>query len=98
MLIRRIPKLQTRQPDALFISHARLAEGGGIPEIGPLEIAPELVVEIISTSETQRRLNDKLTDYVAIGIDECWVVRPEERTVEVLALTPLGPQSIQNLC
>ncbi len=95
MLIRRVPKLQTRQPDVLFVSYARLAQGGGIPEIGPLEVAPELVVEIISDSETQRRLNDKLTDYIAIGVEECWVVRPEEGTVEVLALTPFGPQSVQ---
>ena len=52
VLIRRVPKLQTRQPDALFVSHARLAQGGGIPEIGPLEVAPELVVEIISTRDS----------------------------------------------
>ncbi len=95
VLIRRRPRLQTRQPDVLFVSHARLAQGGGIPEIGPLEVAPELVVEIISDSETQRRLNDKLMDYIAIGVDECWVVRPNERTVEVLALTPDGPQSVR---
>lgn len=93
--IRRVPKLQTRQPDVLFVSHARLALGGGIPEIGPMEVAPELVVEIISDSETQRRLNDKLTDYTAIGVEECWVVRPEARTVEVLALTPSGLQRVQ---
>ncbi len=94
VLIRRAPRLQTRQPDVLFISHARLALGGGIPEIGPLEVAPELVVEIISDSETQRRLHDKIVDYISIGVSECWVVRPEARTVEVLRLTPGGPQSV----
>ena len=48
VLIRRVPKLQTRQPDVLLISWARLAQGGDIPKVGPLPIAPELVVEIIS--------------------------------------------------
>ena len=93
IFIRREP-LQIRQPDLLLISHARLMAGGGPPKIGPLEIAPELVVEIISDSETQRILGDKIADYISIGVDECWVVRPEERTVEVLRLMPNGPQSV----
>ena len=95
VLIRRTPKLQTRQPDVLFVSFARLAQVGGIPEVGPLEVAPELVVEIILDSETQRILGDKIADYIAIGVDECWVVRPDARTVEVLALTPGGARSVR---
>lgn len=94
VLIRHVPRLQTRQPDILLISNARLAQSGGRPRIGPLPVAPELVVEIISDSETQRILNDKLTDYISIGVNECWVVRPESRTIEVLRLTPNGPQTV----
>ena len=94
VLIRRTPKLQTRQPDVLFVSFARLARVGGRPAKGALEVAPELVVEIISDSETQRILKDKLADYIHIGVDECWVVRPDDGTVEVLALTPSGARSI----
>jgi len=95
VLIRRFPRLQTRQPDVLFVSHLRLAQGGGIPEVGPLEVAPELVVEIVSNSETQRILNDKIADYVDVGVDECWVVRPDDRTVEVLTLTADGARSVR---
>ena len=94
VLIRRAPKLQTRQPDVLLISWARLAQGGGIPKVGPLPIAPELVVEIISDSETQRILGGKIDDYCAVGVEEAWVVRPDARTVEVLRLTPGGSQSV----
>ena len=95
VLIRRSPRIQTRQPDVLFVSHARLAQtGSGSEEVGPLEVAPELVVEVISNSETQRILGDKLTDYIEIGVNECWVVRPDTETVEVLALTPGGASSI----
>lgn len=93
VLIRRFPKMQVRQPDVLFISFARLAQVGGRPAKGPLEAAPELVVEIISDSETQRILGDKLADYISIGVDECWVVRPDMGTVEVLTLTPGGALS-----
>ncbi|MGI4792471.1 MAG: Uma2 family endonuclease [Janthinobacterium lividum] len=94
VLIRRYPKLQTRQPDLLFVSHVRLAQGGGIPVKGPLGAPPELVVEIVSDSETQRILGDKIADYIAVGVDECWVVRPNAGTVEVLALKPDGAQSM----
>jgi len=94
VLIRRFPKMQVRQPDVLMISFARLAQVGGRPAKGPLEIGPELVVEIISDSETQRILGDKLADYSSIGVDECWVVRPDAATVEVLALTPDGANSV----
>ncbi len=94
VLIRRFPKLQTRQPDVLFISQARMAQGGGIPVKGPFGAAPELVVEIVSDSETQRILGDKIVDYVTIGVDECWVVRPDDGTVEVLTLTPGGASSV----
>ena len=94
VLIRRIPKLQTRQPDVLFVSYPRLSLGGGIPASGPLTVAPELVVEVISDTETQRLLESKITDYIAIGVDECWVVRPEARTVEILRLTPGGSLSL----
>ena len=95
LLIRR-SLLQIRQPDLLFISGARLAEGGRPPKIGPLEIGPELVVEIVWGSEAQRILEDKMADYIAIGVDECWVVRPDDRTVEVLALTPDGTRTVAN--
>ncbi len=94
VLIRRTPRIQTRQPDVLFVSFARLAQGGGIPEVGPLEVAPELVVEVVSNSETQRILGDKIADYISIGVNECWVVRPDARTVEVLALTPGGARTV----
>ncbi len=95
VLIRRLPRIQTRQPDVLFVSFRRLAQtGSGSEEMGPLEVAPELVVEVISSSETQRILGDKITDYITIGVEECWVVRPGDGTVEVLALTPGGAQSV----
>ena len=86
--------LQVRQPDVFFISDARLAEAGGIPDNGPLPLAPELVVEVLSPTETPRILRDKIADFCAAGVQECWVVSPNAESVELLRLTPDGPERI----
>jgi Uma2 family endonuclease len=90
LLIRRVPRLQTRQPDVFFISHEALARGGGAPAKGALEVAPELVVDILSDNETVERFDGKLTDYCAIGVQECCRVWPETGTVDVLRLAREG--------
>lgn len=83
VLIRRDP-LQTRQPDVMFISHARryiigrqVIEGG-----------PDLVIEILSPANTRRELEERLRDYQTIGVREAWIVAPQGQTVEVLQLSP----------
>jgi Uma2 family endonuclease len=83
IVIRRDP-LRTRQPDLMFISNARryiigrqVIEGG-----------PDLVIEILSPSNTRRELEEKLQDYQVIGVREAWIIAPQGRTVEVLQLSP----------
>lgn len=87
LLIRRVP-LQIRQPDVLLISHNRLMQSGGPPKHGPLEVGPELVIEIVMGGGMEQVLRDKIADYQSLKVNECWVVRPETETVEVLILTP----------
>ena len=94
ILIRRFPRLNTRQPDVFFISHEQLERGGGIPERGPLMVAPELVVEIISDSETEKSINAKIRDYIKIGVRELWKVFPASQTVEVVALSQDGAVTV----
>ena len=86
VVIRRAP-LRTRQPDILVMSEARCAEAGGIHMEGPITAAPELVMEVLSPSETRRTIDDKIGDFQEIGVRECWIVSPEAETVEVLSLT-----------
>ena len=89
VLISRIP-LRTRQPDALFISHARFG-ARALSEMGPLDPAPELAVEVLPPGKTGCTRRGKIMDYCAVGVDECWVVNIDAQTVEVLRLTPEGP-------
>ena len=96
LLIRRLPRLRTRQPDVFFISHAQLAAAGGPPRRGPLEIGPELVVEIISDSETAQDVEGKTQDYISIGVAEMWRVYRETRTVDVVELSAAGAKVLQS--
>ena len=75
--------LRTRQPDVMFVSNERLGDRP-LDAPPPLDSVPELVIEVVSDSDRQRVLNAKLADFYAIGVDECWIVRPEDRTVTVL--------------
>ena len=81
VLVQRTP-LRTRQPDLLFVSTERVAI---LAEI--VDGAPDLVVEILSPSNTRADIENKLDDYSRIGVRECWLVSSEARTIEVLELS-----------
>ncbi len=81
ILVTRDP-LRTRQPDLLFVSNERAGILGQI-----VEGAPDMVAEILSPSNTRASIEEKLADYARLGVSECWLVSPEARSVEVLALT-----------
>ena len=95
IILQRHP-LRTRQPDVLFIHKNKLSGTGfdAIEELQILEIAPDLVVEVLSSSDTEKVLSGKLSDYQRIGVKECWLVSREARSVEVLQLTKEQSQSL----
>ena len=95
IILQRHP-LHTRQPDVLFIHKDKLSGTGfdAIEELQILEIAPDLVVEVLSSSDTEKVLSGKLWDHQRIGVKECWLVSREARSVEVLQLTKEQFQSL----
>lgn len=95
IILQRHP-LRTRQPDVLFIHRDKLSGTGfdAIEELQILEIAPDLVIEVLSSSDTEKVLSGKLSDYQRIGVKECWLVSREARSVEVLQLTKEQSQSL----
>ena len=88
VVIRREP-LRVRQPDVLFISAARggVRRPADLVGLSRLETPPDLVVEILSPSNTRRQVEEKLADYRSIGVLEGWLVNFPARTVEVLRLS-----------
>ena len=68
-------------PDVAFISVARqpeLAKEGYNPN------PPELAVEVVSPNDSERKMTRKVVNYLAAGT-LVWLVRPEEKQVEVYA-------------
>jgi Uma2 family endonuclease len=45
--------------------------------------APVLAVEILSPTDTQEEIHEKIDEYLAAGVPLVWVVNPADRTVRV---------------
>lgn len=48
--------------------------------------APDLVVEILSPGNSKREMKDKYEIYQEFGVSEYWVVRPEEKNIQIYTL------------
>lgn len=70
-----------RSPDVAFIRADRLPPRGIGP--GPIRIAPDLVVEVLSPTERAVILEEKLADYRRAGTPLIWVANPPHRLVTV---------------
>ena len=82
----RLPSGDTLEPDVSFISTARL-QAGPAPRRGKfLEIAPNLVVEILSTPTALRDRTEKKAIYERNGVDEYWLVDTDRREVTMFRL------------
>lgn len=72
-----------RIPDVCFISIERLP-GGKLPRKPVLDIVPNLVVEVLSESNTETEMQGKLREYFKAGVELVWHVNPHSRSVEVV--------------
>ncbi|GIK57394.1 MAG: hypothetical protein BroJett015_30570 [Chloroflexota bacterium] len=69
-----------RGADVSFISRQRAPQR---PRKGFLQIAPELVVEIVSPNDLWTDLNENIEEYFALGVNWVWVVEPRRKAVRV---------------
>jgi Uma2 family endonuclease len=68
-----------RGPDIAYWSKERLP---AVP-LGYIEIAPDMLVEVLSPSNTTKQILAKLAEYFARGVRLVWVIAPEDRTLTV---------------
>lgn len=58
-----------------------------LPDTAFFETPPDWLCEVLSPSTRTFDRTDKLAIYATFGVDYCWLVDPDARTLEVLALT-----------
>src|SRR5438270_7440243 len=68
-----------RGPDISYWSKERLLE---VP-VGYIEISPDMLVEVLSPSNTSKQIRVKLKEYFAKGVRLVWVIAPEDRTLTI---------------
>jgi Uma2 family endonuclease len=71
-----------RIPDVAFASWDRFPNRKR-PKVPIPELAPDLVVEVLSKSNTKAEMTRKLGEYFAAGVRLVWMVDPRKRTVRV---------------
>lgn len=72
------------QPDILFVRSERASIIGDKNVQG----APDLVVEVLSPSTRKRDAVVKRALYAQAGVAHCWILDPDERTLEEYVLDP----------
>ena len=70
-----------REPDIAYFSTQKIPPGTDIP--GYSEVVPDLVVEVVSPSNTHREVSDKALMWLHFGVSLVWVVDSNRRVVEV---------------
>ncbi len=78
IVIKRSP-FRLRAADVVYISKEKSPEK---PK-GMLEIPPDLIIEIISESNTQWEIAERVKDYLSIGVNKVVLVDPFTETVTV---------------
>lgn len=81
-----LSQVNVLEPDLIFISRDEMAVLTEENVAG----APTLVAEILSPSTRQRDRTIKRKIYERFGVKEYWIVDPDDRTIEVLALMETG--------
>jgi Uma2 family endonuclease len=68
-----------RGPDIAYWSKEKLP----VIPVGYIEVAPDLIVEVLSPSNTSKKIQNKLHEYFTKRVSMVWVIAPEDRTLTV---------------
>ena len=77
---RALPEYDLRAADVAFVSQSRWDTADAEDN---LHGSPELVIEVLSPSNTKAEIREKAALYLATGALEFWVVDPKRKTVSV---------------
>ena len=70
-----------RAPDVSFVSISRLPLND-IPD-GYIDLAPDLVVEVVSPNDRRREVQEKVDEWLNVGVRLVWVLYPATRSASI---------------
>jgi Uma2 family endonuclease len=83
-----------RSPDVAFVSNARVPE---VSTLGFPELAPDLVVEVLTPDDLASEMREKVREWLAAGTQLVWTIDPTRRSARIYridgttrGLTPAG--------
>lgn len=74
---------RNRRPDVSFVRYDRWPRHTPLPVGDAWNVIPNLATEVVSPSNTQQEVLDKLVDYFRAGVSLVWVIYPQHRQVYV---------------
>ncbi len=78
-----LPDGATRSPDAAWVRRGRLASLTPEQKEEFLPLCPDVVVELLSPSDSLSMTQEKMEEYLANGAQLGWLIDPSERRVHV---------------
>ena len=72
-----------RLPDVTYISWGRFASREDADNLKVCPVSPDLVVEVLSESNTKKEIEKKQIEYFETGVRLLWIVDPRKRIVTV---------------
>lgn len=75
------PKNNERKPDFSIVSFESWPHDSELPVGGTMPLVPELAVEVVSPSNYQDDIDEKIEEYFAAGVKEVWVISTKLRRV-----------------
>lgn len=72
-----------RRPDLAYVSYDRWPIVKPVPRGNDWDVVPNLAVEVISPTNPEHEVVDKIADYFQAGVERAWVVYPLQRQIYV---------------
>lgn len=78
----------SRTPDIMYYAAGRIAAYEAdrtLPEtdLHPLELVPDLVVEVVSPNDSYSEIDEKVDMYLEDGVQQVWIADPQRRKITV---------------
>jgi Uma2 family endonuclease len=76
-----LPSGNVRSPDVTYVSLGKLPEGRSPETFG--DVIPDLVVDVVSPTDSLRELGRKIGEFLESGVPLVWLVDPAHQTVTI---------------